>query len=67
MFCMGSCRYITRPALSDERVQLNAAGQVELAIRTATAGASSSVGLTMTAGCAPIWSLTPICTAKCRR
>ncbi len=24
------CRYITRPALSDERVQLNAAGQVEL-------------------------------------
>ena len=25
------CRYITRPALSDERVQLNAAGQVVLA------------------------------------
>ena len=24
------CRYITRPALSDERVQLNGAGQVEL-------------------------------------
>ena len=24
------CRYITWPALSDERVQLNAAGQVEL-------------------------------------
>ncbi|MCW5656921.1 MAG: transposase [Burkholderiaceae bacterium] len=24
------CRYITRPALSDERVQLNATGQVEL-------------------------------------
>jgi hypothetical protein len=24
------CRSITRPALSDERVQLNAAGQVEL-------------------------------------
>ena len=24
------CRYITRPALSDERVQCNAAGQVEL-------------------------------------
>ncbi len=24
------CRYITRPALSDERVQLNAAGQVAL-------------------------------------
>jgi hypothetical protein len=23
------CRYITRPALSDERVQLDAAGQVE--------------------------------------
>ena len=28
------CRYITRPALSDERVQLNAAGQVELKLRT---------------------------------
>ncbi len=27
------CRYITRPALSDERVQLNAAGQVELKLR----------------------------------
>ncbi len=29
------CRYITRPALSDERVQLNAAGQVELKLKTA--------------------------------
>ena len=28
------CRYITRPALSDERVQLNAAGQVELELNT---------------------------------
>ncbi|HMO49440.1 MAG TPA: transposase [Rubrivivax sp.] len=28
------CRYITRPALSDERVQLNAAGQVELELET---------------------------------
>ncbi|MCZ8031489.1 MAG: transposase, partial [Rubrivivax sp.] len=28
------CRYITRPALSDERVQLNAAGQVELRLNT---------------------------------
>ncbi len=28
------CRYITRPALSDERVQLNAAGQVELRLKT---------------------------------
>ena len=28
------CRYITRPALSDERVQLNAAGQVELQLKT---------------------------------
>jgi len=27
-------RYITRPALSDERVQLNAAGQVELKLKT---------------------------------
>ena len=28
------CRYITRPALSDERIQANAAGQVELKLRT---------------------------------
>ena len=28
------CRYITWPALSDERVQLNAAGQVELKFKT---------------------------------
>ncbi|MCL4696393.1 MAG: transposase, partial [Burkholderiaceae bacterium] len=28
------CRYITRPALSDERLQLNAAGQVELKLKT---------------------------------
>jgi len=28
------CRCITRPALSDERVQLNAAGQVELELKT---------------------------------
>ena len=28
------CRYITRPALSDEWVQLNAAGQVELKLKT---------------------------------
>ena len=27
------CRYITRPALSDERIQLNAAGQVELKLQ----------------------------------
>ncbi|MFM8344388.1 MAG: transposase [Betaproteobacteria bacterium] len=28
------CRYITRPARSDERVQLNAAGQAELKLKT---------------------------------
>jgi hypothetical protein len=28
------CRYITRPALSDQRVQLNDAGQVELKLKT---------------------------------
>ena len=28
------CRYITRPALSDERVQPNTAGQVELKLKT---------------------------------
>jgi hypothetical protein len=29
------CRYITRPALSDDRVQCNSAGQVELKLKTA--------------------------------
>ena len=28
------CRYITRPALSDQRVKLDAAGQVELKLKT---------------------------------
>ena len=28
------CRYITRPALSDERVKPNTAGQVELKLKT---------------------------------
>ena len=28
------CRYITRPALSDERIKLNAAGQVEQKLKT---------------------------------
>ena len=28
------CRYITQPAPSDERVQLNGAGQVELKLKT---------------------------------
>ena len=28
------CRYITRPALSQERIQVNAAGQVELRLKT---------------------------------
>ena len=28
------CRYITRPALADERVQTNAAGQVVLKLKT---------------------------------
>ncbi len=28
------CRYITRPALSDERVQVNAVGQEELMLKT---------------------------------
>lgn len=28
------CRYITRPALSDQRVQINVAGQVELKLKT---------------------------------
>ena len=29
------CRYITRPALANERVQINAAGQVVLKLKTA--------------------------------
>jgi len=29
------CRYITRPALADERVQINSAGQVVLKLKTA--------------------------------
>jgi len=28
------CRYITRPALANERVQINDAGQVELKLKT---------------------------------
>ncbi|MDZ7589546.1 MAG: transposase [Rubrivivax sp.] len=32
------CRYITRPALSDERVQRNAVGQQELKLKTLPAG-----------------------------
>ena len=32
------CRYITRPALSDERVQLNAAGQVALKLAWLSVG-----------------------------
>jgi hypothetical protein len=28
------CRYITRPALSDEQVQLDAAGRLELKLKT---------------------------------
>jgi hypothetical protein len=28
------CRYITRPALSGERIQLNAASQVEIKLKT---------------------------------
>jgi Putative transposase len=28
------CRYITRPALANDRVQINAAGQVELKLKT---------------------------------
>jgi hypothetical protein len=35
------CRYITRPALSDERVQLNAAGQVELKLKTPWRGGTT--------------------------
>lgn len=40
------CRYITRPALSDERVQVNAAGQVELKLKTP--GCDGTTHLVMT-------------------
>jgi hypothetical protein len=28
------CRYVTRPALSEERIQVNAAGQAQLELKT---------------------------------
>lgn len=33
-FFSALCRYITRPALSEERMHLNAAGQVQLKLKT---------------------------------
>jgi len=38
------CRYITRPALSDERVQRNADGQVELKLKTRVARGHDASG-----------------------
>ena len=35
------CRYITRPALANERVQTNAAGQVVLRLKTAWRGGTT--------------------------
>ncbi len=39
------CRYITRPALSDERVQCNAAGQVELKLKTPWRDGTTHLGM----------------------
>ena len=41
------CRYITRPALSDERVQLNAVGQVELELKFKTLWRDGTTHLVM--------------------
>ncbi|MBL8318054.1 MAG: transposase [Burkholderiaceae bacterium] len=38
------CRYITRPALSDERVQVHSAGQVKLKLRMPWCDVSRSAG-----------------------
>jgi hypothetical protein len=38
------CRGITRPALSDEQVQFNAAGQVELKLKTPWRDLARDVG-----------------------
>jgi hypothetical protein len=38
------CRYITRPALSDERVHCNAAGQVELKLNTPWRDSTTHLG-----------------------
>ena len=40
------CRYITRPALSDERVQLSSAGQVELKLKTAWRDGTTHLAMT---------------------
>ena len=39
------CRYITRPALSDERIQVDAAGQVELELETPWRDGTTHVGM----------------------
>ena len=39
------CRYITRPALANERVQINAAGQVVLKLKTAWRDGTTHLGL----------------------
>jgi hypothetical protein len=39
------CRTITRPALADERVQLNAAGQVELKLKTPWRDGTTHLGM----------------------
>ena len=39
------CRYITRPALANERVQTNAAGQVVLKLKTPWRDGTTHLGL----------------------
>lgn len=45
------CRYITRPALSDERVQLNAAGQIELKLKTPWRGGTNRTTILVVSRC----------------
>ncbi len=37
------CRYVTRPALANERVQINSAGQVVLKLKTAWPGGTTHI------------------------
>ncbi len=39
------CRYITRPAFSDERIEVDAAGQVQLELKTPPRSKAREAGL----------------------
>ena len=48
------CRYITRPALANERVQCNAAGQVVLKLKTPWRDGTTHLVMS------PLWALWPL-------